>query len=91
MALVSMPQAAVDEDHGTVFWQGQVRAPRQIPTMQAVAEPQGKESTPDHVLRLRVLAANPRHAVAALFCGEDVGHSERQSTTAPIQEQDVRG
>lgn len=62
-----MPEAAVDEDHGSVFCQGHVRSAGQIPTMQAVAEPEGKQPAPDGMLRFRVFAVNPGHAIAALF------------------------
>lgn len=86
-----MPQAAVDEDDGAVHWQSQVWASRQVPAVQAITKAQGKQSTPDNVLRFGVLAANPGHAVAALCCGKDICHSDRQSTTAPIQEKDLRG
>ena len=76
-----VPEAAVDEDDRAVFGEDDIRAPWQIASVEAIAEPERKETSPDHVLRLGVLSSNPGHAVAALARGQDIGHSGCQSTT----------
>jgi hypothetical protein len=91
LALVPMPQASVDENDCTVLGKSQVRASRQIPTVQSVAEAACEQSSSNDLLRFCVLAANSRHAVTSLFCGEDVGHSGRQCTTASVREPDMTG
>lgn len=61
---MTVPEAAVDEDHGAVFGQANVRLARQV-AVQAIAEAASVQRLADQQFRFGVLAANTGHHPAA--------------------------
>lgn len=64
MAPMAVPEAAVDEDHGPVLRQADVRLARKV-AVQPVAEAPRVKSLADHQFRPGVLAADAGHHPAA--------------------------
>lgn len=62
---MTMPEAAIDEDHCTVLWQHDVRLSRQFPIMEPIAEATGMNPAPDQHLRFGVSPPDRRHVAAA--------------------------
>lgn len=80
--LMAVPEAAVDEDHGLVFWQDEVGPPWQGPVLgavhrEAVTEPVKHRA--QRQLGFRVASPDAGHDFGALFGTEDVGHRENKS------------
>lgn len=73
-AVVAVPEATVHEDHSHAARKNEIRFPRQMPNMQAIAVPQSVDEPPDHHLRCRILASDPRHAESTLCWREDINH-----------------
>jgi len=65
--VVSMPEATLNEDDGTVLVQNQIRFPRQILIVKAKTEAQPMKTFSDPQLRLGILSADLRHDLASLF------------------------
>lgn len=70
-ALVSMPEAAVDEHHRPVLREHKVRRARQLSDMKSIAKSPGKKKGAKGPFRPGVLSANVRHHAAALRGGRD--------------------
>lgn len=70
-ALVSMPEAAVDEHHGPVLRKHKVRGAGQSPHMKSISKPPGEKKRAKYPFRSGVLAANARHHAAALRSGRN--------------------
>ena len=68
---VSMPEAAVDEYHGSVLWKYYVRRTRQLRVILAEAEAHTVQSGTESNLRLRN-TADTGHIVMALGFGQVV-------------------
>lgn len=66
----------MNEKDGAVFGENNVRTAWQVPAVQPVTETQREEPAAHEVLRLRILSANLRHAVASLAGCQHVGHSD---------------
>ena len=66
LAIVLVPEAAVDENNSTIFGQHEIRASWQGALVESVSKPQPKQAFADRMLRFCVFAANSGHAVAAL-------------------------
>lgn len=69
---MSVPEAAVNEDHGLVLREGDVGPPGQVLPVQSEPEPRRMELLPHQDLRLGVLAPDPSHDLGALLWSEDV-------------------
>jgi len=72
---VFVPKAAMHKDDSSVLAEYQVRASGELIAMQLIAEPEGKQPFSDYQFGLRVLAPNPRHAMATLFFCEHIRHA----------------
>ena len=71
---MSVPETAVDEDHGLVFPQNDVGFAGDVLHVQAVTETVLPEPFADEDFRLGVFAADVRHVQVTLGWGEMVGH-----------------
>lgn len=65
-AIVSMPEATVDEHNRLVFQEHKVRRAGQLSNMKSIAEPPDEKKRTKGSLRPGVLSANTRHHAAAL-------------------------
>lgn len=70
-ALVSMPEAAVDENHGPVLRKHKVWGAGQSPHMKSISKPLGEKKGAKYPFRPGVLSANARHHAAALRRGRN--------------------
>ena len=75
--VVSMPEAAVDEDDCAVFAQHNVGMAGESGMVEAIAEAAGKEILAHQNLRARSLALDCSHAAMALFLGHLVHMPQR--------------
>ena len=69
---MAMPEAPVNENHGLVFCEHNVRSARKFPPMQTKAITQFVQERPDDLLRRRILATNSRHVPRAAFFRQPV-------------------
>jgi hypothetical protein len=69
-----MKKAAVYEDYFPPASEYQIRLPREIFTMQAVAIPHGVDQGADNHLRSRIPASDARHIVSPLVRGQNIRH-----------------
>ena len=69
---VPVPEAAVDEYHGLVLRQHNIRPPRQLLSVKPEPIPHAVQQAPDHLFRCRVFAANARHVPGAASFGQAV-------------------
>lgn len=74
VAVMLVPEAAVDEDHSSVLRQNNIGASWQAGTAEPVTESQRMEAPTDLQLDLRILAADARHQCGTLFRVDDIGH-----------------
>lgn len=77
-----MPEAAVDEDYGSVFWQDDIGLAWEATVFravhrEAVAEPMEHRTHGD--FRFRVAATDPRHDLRAFLRSENISHLARVS------------
>lgn len=70
-AFVSMPEAAVDENHRTVLRKHKVRGAGQLSDMKSISESPGEKKGAKYPFRPGVLSANARHHAAALRGGRN--------------------
>lgn len=88
-AIVTVPEAAVDEDGDLEAGEHEVGTSRKARAMETESEPETVERGPDVELRLRVLLPNSRHDAASLLRGEAVHEAimkpypERDRTANP--------
>lgn len=68
-AFVPVPETAMNEYHGPVFREHQIRRSRQISYMKPVPESPGEQKGAKHSFRPHVLPPNARHHAAALRSG----------------------
>jgi hypothetical protein len=73
-AVVLVPKATVNEHDRPVLRKDEIRTPRQVSIVKPIPITNSKESVADYALRLCVLSADPRHAVAALFGCKYITH-----------------
>jgi len=66
LASMAVPEAAMDKDNLSSARKHEVGTARKIASMKSVAISKSMQHPPNHQLRLRILAANARHAVATL-------------------------
>ena len=71
-SLMSVPEAAVHEDHGLVLRKGDVGPTGQVLAMQTEAVARRMKLLPHQDLRLGVLPQDPSHDLGALLCCEDI-------------------
>lgn len=74
---VPVPETPVDENHGTVSGQNNVRLAGQVSHMEPEAVAGAVQQAADGPLRAGVLAPNLRHVAAALGFGQRICHSPR--------------
>jgi hypothetical protein len=72
VTIVPMPEAAVYQQHGPIFWERQVGLSRYVSWMKPVAESECVERTPKQHFGLCVLAADAGHHPAARLCIDDI-------------------
>lgn len=70
-AFMSMPEAAVDENHRTVLRKHKVRGAGQLSDMKSISESPGEKKGAKYPFRPGVLSANARHHTAALRGGRN--------------------
>lgn len=70
-AFVTMPEAAVDEHHRSVFWEHKVWGAGQLSDMKSIAKSLSEKKGAKGPFRPGVLSANARHHAAALGGGRD--------------------
>ena len=80
--MVAVPETAVDEDHGMVFWQDHVGLSRERAVLgpvhgEAVAE--ALQHRAQGQLGLGVATADARHDLGALGRSENIGHDRTKS------------
>lgn len=81
---MAMPEAAVNENHSTVFRQHDIRFSRQAFDVQTVAETLGEQGLADDQFRFCVLAPDAGHHPAADFLRNDIGHGQaRRASGSP--------
>ena len=73
-AVVAMPKAAVNENHGFLFGQHYVWASRQVLPVQAEAKSHPVQNGTNTNLGLSVFRTNSRHITASLFFAVNVNH-----------------
>lgn len=71
-----MPEAAVNQDHGSILGQDDVGFSRQILRMEPVPEPTRVQRAPELDLRFRVPAADARHHSGAGRGIYDINHAD---------------
>lgn len=76
-SLVPVPEAPVDEDHGAISGQYDVRLAREVSHMEPESVAGAVQQAADGPLRAGVLAPNLRHVAAALGFGQRICHSPR--------------
>jgi hypothetical protein len=75
-AFMSVPEAAMDEYHCSVFREHKIGGAWQLPHMKSIAKPSGKKKGAKHPFWPSVLSANARHHSAALRSGRDAHGGE---------------
>ena len=68
-SLMSMPEAAIHQNAGTILPQHNIRFPRQPRMIEPIPESPSPQELPDKNLRFGILASDCRHIVVALFYG----------------------
>jgi hypothetical protein len=68
LAPVLVPKATVNKNDGTVFREDKIGASGQATLVKSIPKSLCEQTPANHELRLRVLAANTRHAVTTLLC-----------------------
>jgi len=69
---MTVPEAAMHEDHGLVFRQNNIWFARQILDVQAEAIAEAMEQRPDYLFRLCVFAGDGLHVAASLLRCMDI-------------------
>lgn len=80
---MTVPEAAMNEDHLPAATKDDVRAPRQIPSMQTKPVAAAMQKAADPQLRTRISGADTRHESAALGRRQPIGaHGWRKESGA---------
>ena len=74
---MTMPEASMYENHGSVLGKNYVGFARQGGDILAIPEPPGKEVFSDQYLRLGLLAGDMRHDPASLLSRELICQGDR--------------
>lgn len=69
---MSVPEAAVNENHRSAFWEHKVGRAWQFPHMESISKSSGEKNGAERPFRPSVLSANARHHAAALRSGRDM-------------------
>lgn len=75
VAVVTVPEAAVNKDYGPMLWQDQIGSARQILCLQPVTKTQPVQTAADQKLGLRVFPGHSCHIAAAGGGVMDVRHT----------------
>ena len=78
--VMAMPEASIHENASAIATQNKVRPSRKSGNVKAIPKAVRKQRCPYELLRLRIGAANPRHAQAALRRRENVSHASARWT-----------
>jgi hypothetical protein len=70
--LMTVPEAAMHEDHRPMLYEHDVRLPRQLFSMQSVSVTEGVQQRPDAHFRPSIPGLNRGHVPAALFRGVNI-------------------
>lgn len=62
-----MPETTMNEDHLLPAWKNQIRAARELPSMEPESIPKCMSDAANRYFRTGVLAADPPHIVASPF------------------------
>ena len=73
--LVSMPEASIHKNAGTILPEHDVRFSRQPRMIEPIPESPSPQELPDKNLRFGILALDCRHVVVALFYGHSIWHT----------------
>ena len=73
-SLMSMPEAAIHQNAGTILPQHNIRFSRQPWMIEPIPESSSPQELPDKNLWFSILASDCRHVVVALFYGQTVRH-----------------
>ena len=74
-SLMSMPEAAIHQNTGTILPQHNIRFPRQPWMIEPIPESPSPQELPDKNLRFGILALDCRHVIVALFYGHFIWHT----------------
>ena len=88
-ALVSMPEASMNEYGAPVPWKDEIRTARQRPIIRLEPQTGTMQVTADQHLGLRVPPTNPPHHRGALLRADDVDHGN--SSFPPVPSNQGRG
>jgi hypothetical protein len=94
--VVPMPEAAVDEDHGFVFRENNIRLSWKVLHMQTEPIPHPMQEAAHDEFRARVLATNPAHVPGTPFFAQPIAHGghfnakSRRRKAGPIVLTDLR-
>lgn len=80
---MTVPKAAMDEDHALAATKHEIRFAGQIRNMEAVSESHAMHQPAHEQFRLCALGANQTHALASFGWRESVGHMEFVSCPVP--------
>ena len=89
MAIVAMPETAMDEDYGPIPGKHKVGLARQALVVEQIAKALCMEASPDNHFRFGIFAADARHHPASDFGRNDISH-KRQPDPA-LRQGGVRG
>jgi hypothetical protein len=71
---MSVPEAAMHEDHGSMLRKDKVRSTGNLAGMKSEAEPARVQCPPESQLGLGVLSPDPRHHPGTGLLVYDIGH-----------------
>ena len=74
-SLMSMPEASIHQNAGTILPEHNIRFPRQPWMIEPIPESSSPQELPDKNLRFGILASDCRHIMVALFYGHFIWHT----------------
>ena len=72
---MSMPEASIHQNAGTILPEHNIRFPRQPRMIEPIPESSSPQELPDKNLRFGILASDCRHIVVALLYGHSIWHT----------------
>ena len=74
-SFMSVPEASVHQNTGTILSEHNIRFSRQTWMIEPIPESPSPQELPDKNLRFSILASDCRHVVVALFYGHSIWHT----------------
>ena len=74
-SLMSMPEASIHQNTGTILPEHNIRFSRQPWMIEPISESPSPQELPDKNLRFGILAPDCRHVIVALFYGHSIWHT----------------